>query len=406
MLSGAWLSFTIALILMSLLTRQVALLVAGLTLLLAQAASWVWGRYALVDVGYDRTLSEARAFFGEQVTLAVRAENRKMLPLAWLAIEDEFPQPLRLARGRVAPSHKPRRALLNNLLTLRWYERITRRYPLVCAARGEHVFGPARLRTGDIFGFVEREVQVPALHRLVVYPRVLPVRGPGIPSRQVIGLLRARRRIIEDPLRLAGVREYAPGDSPRRVHWKVSARTGVLHTKLLEPSTSTDLLLFLNVSTVDPFWLGVIEDRLELAVITAAALARQELRSGNPVGLYVNSSVAGGDQPVRILPGRDPEQFARLLDALARVIGFQTVSFPAFLRREARNLPWGTTIAVVTGVLTDELAVTLLRLRRAGRSVALVLVGDDHARPVFPGIPVWLVRGEREWRDLEAVALV
>ncbi len=406
MLNRAWLTITVLVLVVSLLTRQGGLLIAGLALVLAEAASWVWGRYALAGVAYDRALSEGRAFFGEQVTLDVRAENRKLLPLAWLAVEDEFPEPLRLARGRVSPSHKPRRALLYNLLTLRWYERVTRRYTVRCTARGEHTFGPARLRTGDIFGFVEREVEVPGVHRLVVYPRVLPVRGPGIPSRQVLGPLRARRRIIEDPLLTAGVREYLPGDSPRRVHWKVSARTGTLHTKLLEPSTDTNLLLFLNVSTVDPPWLGVIEDRLELAVIAAASLAQQQLGAGRSVGLFANSSLRGGDQPVRILPGRSPEQLARVLDALACVIPFETVSFPAFLQREARNLPWGATIMAISGVMGEALAVTLLRLRRAGRSVALVLVGDDHERPALPGVPVWLVQGERRWRACEALELV
>jgi uncharacterized protein (DUF58 family) len=406
MLNRTWLTVTVLVLLVGLLTRQGGLVIAGLALVLAEAASWVWGRYALTGVAYDRALSEGRAFFGEQVTLDVRVENRKLLPLAWLAVEDEFPEPLRLARGRVSPSHKPRRALLSNLLTLRWYERVTRRYTVRCTARGEHTFGPARLRTGDIFGFVEREVEVPGVHRLVVYPRVLPVRGPAIPSRQVLGPLRARRRIIEDPLLTAGVREYLPGDSPRRVHWKVSARTGTLHTKLLEPSTDTNLLLFLNVSTVDPPWLGVIEDRLELAVITAASLAQQQLAAGRPVGLFVNSSLRGGDRPVRILPGRSPEQLARVLDALACVIPFETVPFAAFLQREARNLPWGATIVAISGVMSEALAAILARLRRAGRGVALVLVGDDHERPALPGIPTWLVRGERNWRECETLELV
>jgi|GEM_PF-3238032 len=119
MLNQAWLTVTVLVLLAGLLTRQGGLLIAGLALVLAEAASWVWGRYALTGVAYDRVLSEGRAFFGEQVTLDVRTENRKLLPLAWLAVEDEFPEPLRLARGRASPSHKPRRALLYNLLTLR-----------------------------------------------------------------------------------------------------------------------------------------------------------------------------------------------------------------------------------------------------------------------------------------------
>jgi len=153
MLNSAWLTFTVAVLLASLIARQPGLLIVGLALLLAEGVSLLWGRYALRGVVYERALSEPRAFFGDEVVLDVRTENRKPLPLAWLSIEDEFPSALRLRRGRLAPSHKPRRAMLNGLLTLRWYERVTRRYPVECAARGEHIFGPAKLRTGDIFGF-------------------------------------------------------------------------------------------------------------------------------------------------------------------------------------------------------------------------------------------------------------
>ncbi len=405
MLNSAWLTFTVAVLLASLIARQPGLLIVGLALLLAEGVSLLWGRYALRGVVYERALSEPRAFFGDEVVLDVRTENRKPLPLAWLSIEDEFPSALRLRRGRLAPSHKPRRAMLNGLLTLRWYERVTRRYPVECAARGEHIFGPAKLRTGDIFGFVDREQELAAVQRLLVYPRVLPVVGAPIPSAHLLGPLKARRRIVDDPLRTAGVREYAPGDNPRRIHWKVSARRGELYSRLLEPSTTIDLLLFLNVSTVDPAWLGVIEDRLELAVIVTASLARQQLDAGNPVGLFANSDTGGTGQPLRILPGSDPRQFSRILEGCARLIGFEITAFPRFLAREARNLPWGATLVVVTGVLGDELAATLLRLRRAGRSVALVLVGDDHERPLIPGVPAFVVRGEREWREREAIEL-
>jgi len=405
MLNRAWLTLTLALIVAALLFREASVLLAALALLLAQLASWIWGRYALTGVTYERSLSEQRAFFGEQVTLDVRAANRKLLPLAWLSIEDEFPLALRLVRGRLAPSHKPQRMLLNNLLTLRWYERITRRYRINCIARGEHIFGPVKLRTGDVFGFVWREEDNNETAKLIVYPRVLPVGGQEIPSNQLIGLVRARRRIVEDPLRLAGIREYAPGDPMRRIHWKATARQGELQSKLLEPSTTADILLLLNVSTFDPPWLGLREDRLELAIITVASLANRELLAGHPVGLIANSNAYGADQAVRILPGRDPGQFQRIIEALARMTPFERHSFPAFLRKQMRNCAWGTTAVVVSGILTDELAATLVRLRRAGRDVTLVLVGDDEPRPVLPGIPVLLVSGEQEWRDMDAIAL-
>ena len=47
------------------------------------------------------------------------------------------------------------------------------------------------------------------------------------------------------------------------------------------------------------------------------------------------------------------------------------------LRRESPRLPWGATLVVVTAIVTDELAAAILRLRDAGRRMALVSLADE-----------------------------
>ena len=56
-------------------------------------------------------------------------------------------------------------------------------------------------------------------------------------------------RLYEDPTRIAGVRSYTPGDSLMRVHWRATARTGQLHSKVYEPSTIAGATLLLEFHT-------------------------------------------------------------------------------------------------------------------------------------------------------------
>lgn len=405
MLNRAWLTVVLVLLVVAILFRQGTIVATALILALTLAASWLWGRYALFGVRFSRRLSQDRAFFGEEVTLDLFAENRKLLPLAWLRLEDEFPRGLVLAQGRAYPSAKPQRLVLRDLLTLRWYERVTRRYRLICDARGEHVFGPGRIETGDVFGFVRRTHEVDTTERLVVYPRLLPLVGRGLPSNEILGSARARHRLFEDPLQVAGVREYQPGDPLRRVHWKISARRRSLQSKVLEPTTTPDTVLFLNVSTADPPWLGANHDRLELAIMVAAAIANRELQAGNPVGLFANGNAYGADQPVRIPSASGEGQLSRVLTALARMIQFESTAFPTLLQREARMIPWSAALVVISSVMTESLATTLLHLRQVGRQVGVILVGDGPECPVLPGIPVLQASGEKEWRELAAIHL-
>lgn len=405
MTGSGWLVLSILLLLVAILLHAAVLFVAGLALLLIAGTTALWSRYCLARLEYQRSFGVQRAFCGEEIDFSVRLVNRKPLPLAWVIVDDEFPDDLALRRVHLWTSHKPLRKVLSNLLSLTWYEAVTRRYRLECRHRGYYSFGPGRVRTGDLFGFTTRTLELEEEDQLLIYPRVVPLSELGIPSRQLFGDIVTKERIVEDPLRVVGVREYAAGDSLRRVHWKATARTGKLQMKLLESTTSRDLLLFLNVSTFEPEWQGVVPGLLELAIITAAAIANAALGKGEPTGLYVNTNLPGSDQPARVPAGDDPERLTLILETLAKLKGFTTVPMSRFLEREARALPWSATIVVITSVLNNQLLSTLLHLRRAGRKLALIPIGSDGASIRLPGVPSYPVSETQPWQEIQALDL-
>ena len=110
-------------------------------------------------------------------------------------------------------------------------------YKIEPPMRGYYQIGPLVLETGDLFGLhrryrVERTTSFCSSTR-----RVVPLPGYDIASRRPIGEVRLTHRLYEDPTRIAGVRQYQAGDPLNRVHWRATARTGQLHSKIYEPST-------------------------------------------------------------------------------------------------------------------------------------------------------------------------
>ncbi len=386
--------------------RQVELVAVGTLLALVAAVSVLWGRYAIKHLEYTRRFDSPRILWGETTHLSISLANRKLLPLAWVQVEDEFPDrdKIQLLRGSLGYSHKPHRFILANLFALGWYQRVVRRYPIRGAYRGYHAFGPVTIRTGDLFGFFTAELVLDRVDYLTVYPRIVPLERLGIPARELIGELKARHSLQRDLTRVVGVRPYVPGDSRRQVHWRATARTARLQVKIPEPVTAPNLLIFLDLATFEYPWQGVHPDRLELAIITAVALASAALEEGFSVGLYANGSLPESDQTLKIPPGRAPGQLAVILESLARIGSFPSVSLEALLRREARNLPWGGTIVVVTSVPTEGLAAGLWRLKRLGRPVALIIV-EAVGGMELPGIPVYRVTGSELWAELDRVRL-
>ena len=75
---------------------------------------------------------------------------------------------------------------------------------------------------------------------------MVPLQGYDLASRRPIGDVRLMHRLYEDPTRIAGVRPYEPGDPLNRIHWRATARTGTLHSKITEPSTLTGATVLLD----------------------------------------------------------------------------------------------------------------------------------------------------------------
>lgn len=376
------------LLLAAVLLRNSLLFTLGLLLLLLGLVSLLWSRYCLVEVRYVRRFGATRLFYGETTDLWIEVTNAKPLPLAWLRCEDEVAGSLEIQPENRITRYSSGRRLLVNLFSLRWYERVTRRYRVTGTKRGAWLFGPAQLISGDIFGFALRRAEIMETSTLLVYPRLLPITALGLPAQHPFGEYRADRRIVEDPIRLMGVREYQQGDSFRHIHWKATARRQDLQTKIFEPSASRLLLIFLDVDTVRNRLEGVDPDLGEYAISAAASIARWAWERGETVGLYANGILPNG-QRLRIPASSRPDQAVRILEGLAWMRAIAQVRLARILQVETEALRYGTTVVVVTSVVDDTLARPLTDLRQRGHTVTVVHPGQAPPQQAIPGVRLY-----------------
>jgi len=405
MYTQGWLLVGWLLAIVGLVAREGFAFLLGFIVLLSAGASYLWDRYSLARVEYRRSFTPRRAFHGETVTFTMEVTNRKALPLAWLEVVDELPQELVLLKGRVIPSVRQRRQHLVNLFSVRWYERVRRHFTVRCAARGYFPLGPARLRSGDIFGFTVRGVDVDHVDHLLVYPRVVPLAALGLPALHPIGDITARRPLYDDPTRITGARPYEPTDPLRRIHWKATAKSQELRSKQLEATTTHRLAVFLNLDTLGRYaeYRGFVRALLEMNILTAASIASWGIETGYLVGLYANGYLPQGLRWIRIPPSSGSAHLAGMLEALAKVFPTPVMPVGDLMQLEAPSLPWGTTAGVVTGVTDDPLAAGMARLRESGHAVVAVLVGDEADASALP-VPVYRVPSSRGWQALEGLA--
>jgi uncharacterized protein (DUF58 family) len=399
-----WLFFAVIILIISLVLHQVPLVLITLLFLLTGGVSRLWNRFCLHRVEYRRHLSRNQVFFGEEIVYEIEVTNRKPLPLPWLHIEDGLPNNVTLLKGRAIATAEDR-VILNNMFPINWYHRVRRRFPIRCPQRGCFVFGPTRIRSGDLFGFFQREKRIQELDYLLVYPRLVPLDRLGIPSKQLFGDIRLRRHLFQDPVLTAGVRDYHFGDSLKRIHWKSTARLGKLQTKVYEPTTTIDLSIFLDVRTLEaPYW-GSVFQLQELGIITAASISQHALKEGYRVGLYVNQITRFSQGMVRVPHSQHPDQLLHILEALAQLHQIEAIPASRFIRQEARNVPWGSTLVVISAQTSDELLAELMDLKRAGRSVALIKVGGTAPEVSTDDLSVYHISDDIAWDVIEQIGL-
>jgi len=203
------------------------------------------------------------------------------------------------------------------------------------------------------------------------------------------------------------VRPYLAGDSPRRIHWRASARTGVLQAKRYEPTATETVAIFLDANTFEHFWEGIDPALLELAITVAASLAAHLIDEGRQVGLFSNAPTSGNARFIRLAPSRHPAQLTRILEALAQMVPSTGARIEQTLTRETGTLVQGATIVLVTGYVTADLQRTLLRLMRANHHVVLVTCGEEPVLgpEVRHRLLTYHVGGKERWDALDRVAL-
>ena len=400
-LTSAWIGLTLLITLVGWLFKIPELLAAAALLMTIMAVSWLWHKLAFWGLHYQRHFSERRAFMGETIEVQISLSNQKLIPLPWVTTSDVFPKALPVQERTLAIRGDTGKGELSNFWAVRGFDKVTRSYHIHAQVRGFHSFGPVDIETGDGLGLFRSSRRQPEEQTLVVYPKVVPLTALGLPAKEPCGQRHAPQFMFEDPLRTVGIRDYQQEDDFRKVHWKATARRQRLQTRVLEPTTSMNLVVCLNVQTVDKSYLGVIPEHLEQMVSIAASVSYHALMQRWPTGLLANGALPHSDQSLKILPGRSPAQLTTILELLAAVTPFTTTPFHRMLSAESPHLPWGATLVVISSSLSPELAAALLDLKSTGRRIVLITLDQRPLATLLPGIIIYRVPEE----NLEALNL-
>lgn len=340
--------------------------------LLVFSFAWAWTSINWVRV--TRQTRARRARVGRPLEERFGVTNTGLIPKFYLEVRDESQ----------VPGHRASQVVAN--LGARQERAWTVR--TICQRRGLYRLGPMTLSAGDPFGLFQFQRHLPQTTNVVVYPASVRLAEFPLPTGLLPGGEALHRRTHYVTPNAAGVRDYAPGDSLNRIHWKSTARRERLIVKEFELDPLADIWIILDGHAdaqarlpepetdeeLSDLWLRRRSLRLppsteEYGISIAASLAQYFIRHDRAVGL-----VAYGEGREVVPADRGERQLNKLSEVLAVLRARGRLRFDQVLTIEGQALARGTTVALVTPSSDMRWAAAAQMLQRRGLRVVAVCV--------------------------------
>ena len=345
----------------------------GLLLIISFLWAWVNIKYVYLS----RVTRTRRTQVGRPLEERFIVRNSSIIPKLWLEVHDASSLPSHLS------SH-----VVHNLGNKKQY---SWRVSTLCRQRGRYRLGPIRLTTSDPFGLFLMHRELSPTTNVVIYPLTFDIHQFALPIGVLSGGDALRRRTHYVTTNASGVRDYAPGDSFGRIHWRSTARRNRLIVKEFELDPLADIWVVPDMSVYNQFsaepessdavsmkelpsWMQMEEFTLpqtteEYVVTIAASLSQYFIRRDRAVGL-----MAYGQSREILQPDRGERQMNRILETLSVLRAESDVPIADSILAESHVFPRGTTIIVITPTVRKGWAATARQLSRRGLRVVSVLV--------------------------------
>lgn len=328
-------------------------LLVGLGALLVM--SYGWARMMRDHVTAERRTLGTWVVAGDELREEFTLVNDGLLPVLWAQVRDDSEVPgYSVDRVETVGGQAERKWTIAG----------------VCRRRGVFRLGPWDLEMNDPLGFFRVTHHYPEITTIMVYPRASFLPNLELPRGRAPGRSTSSDRSVEETIQVGSVRQYAAGDPLRRVHWPATAHHGDIMVREFDREPSGDLWLIVDMDAAVQAG-AEAEATQEYAVILAASLAAQYLRSGErrAVGLLM-----AGRNPVVLAPGRGPAHLWRILQALAEAEPENGTPFDALLTQAGPTLGSGRTLVLITPSQDGAWVAPLLPLMSRGNAPTVILL--------------------------------
>ncbi|MCP4140451.1 MAG: DUF58 domain-containing protein [Chloroflexi bacterium] len=339
------------------------------------AGSWLWVKLSIVRLGLERRSRSLRDKVGDIYDEYFKVVNNNFWYCPWVEIHNESNLPSS-AGSRLLVGIKRREK--RSYIARTWLRQ-----------RGSFSLGPTTFISRDPLGLFQNKKSFPAESHLVVLPMIVPISSFPNPPGLLPGGKVVRQKALGITPHAAGIREYAPGDALRRIHWQTSARRQKLMVKEFDQDPQSSVWIFLDAQNEvqankedrsheddwDNWMLGTKPEfdlppsTIEYAVTSAASLTHYFMQERRAVGL-----ITSGQSNIVIPADRSTRQEEKILETLAYIKSEGEMPLEELVTVQAGHLMQGSSAVLITPSVRPEIlhAIDILLRRNLHPTVVLL----------------------------------
>lgn len=236
---------------------------------------------------------------------------------------------------------------------------------------GQYTAGIRNMHIYGLLGIISFPVPFDSVFHVLVLPKIHE-EEEALSAESLTDSPDASSFMENDGFDYTGVREYAMGDSMKKIHWKLSAHSNDYMTKINEVGLKSDMAVILDMAT-DKYPIELLLSINDGIVETAASLMlTAEKRDIDTVLLYPDK-----EKQVRAMFPKAQSDYAELIRRMAPITpnpGNGFLDGQEILIQEMEGANKRANLLVVTSRVTDGLLDTLTTIRSQQRNPLLFCV--------------------------------
>ena len=308
---------------------------------------------------------------GHMSTLTLNIANHSRLPILFLRVTFNMPRDIEIAEDQPGVYDRLERHVKYSYnCFLMPMQQLTIPIQFALPARGVYTFGTLNLYAGDFLGLHEDVAGSDASATVVVVPKRLDNAAISEITGGLMGDISVRRFIHEDPILVAGYREYTGREPMKSISWPRSLASAQLMVRQFDFTSEQKVTVLLSIT-------GGSDEEIEQCFSLTRTACEYFERFGVPYSLISNADLYTTIGRVSSMhSGLGYMHLNLIKEGLGRATYLSRFSFDELLR---------------TAALTNDVPETFLVIA-PGSQPELVRTTDMLS--MYTGAPVQILRGE------------